>query len=115
MANYKQDIAKMNKRITIQRYTDVEGEWGQTTNDWKDWKTIWASINSLFGREFWQAREANMENTINITVRYSRSLKDIDTREYRISWDGKYYDIIHVDNPQFSNKYLIFKCVEVID
>lgn len=112
---YRADTGKMNKRITIQRYTDVEGEWGQTTNDWKDWKVIWASINSLYGREFWQARESNMENTINITARYSKTLKDMDTREHRVKYDNKIYDIIHVDNPQFANKYLIFKCIEVIE
>lgn len=115
MANYKQDIAKMNKRITIQKHADVEGEWGQSSSEWKDYKTIWASINSLYGREFWQAREANMENTINITVRYSRSFKNMDSRQYRISWDNKYFDIIHIENPQFANKYLIFKCIEVED
>lgn len=108
-------INNMNKRINIQKYTDVKGEWGQSTTDWADWSTRWASINNLFGREFWQAKEANMENTINITVRYSKDLKDLDTREYRIKWDGKPFNIIHVDNPQFSNKYLIFKCIEVVD
>lgn len=115
MANYRVDIGRMNKRITIQKGFPTKGEWDQTTNDWTNWKNIWASINSLFGREFWQAKEANMENTINITVRYSRSLKDLDSREYRISWDNKFYDIIFIDNINFSNKYLVFKCIEVLE
>lgn len=111
----KMNPGKFRHRITIQKYTDVEGEWGQTTTEWADWSTRWASINSLYGREFWQAKEANMENTINITIRYSKDLKDLDSREYRIKWDKKIYNIIFIENLQFSNKYLIFKCVEVIE
>lgn len=106
---------RLNKRITLQKYTPAEGEWGNTTSDWKDWTSMWASINSLFGREFWEAKQVNLENTINITIRYQKILKDLDIRENRVKWDGKIYNITFIDNPRFENKYLTLKCVEVIE
>lgn len=115
MNNFKIKIGSMNKRITIQKCISTGGEWGQTVTEWTDWKTMWGSINSLFGREFWEAKQANLENTINITVRYQRALKDMDTREYRVKWDGKIYNIIFIDNPHFENKYLTLKCTEVME
>lgn len=110
----KVDYGNMNKRITIQKYTSIEGEWGQTTTQWIDFTTVWASINSLFGKEFWEAKQCNLENSINITIRYQKALKDLDTREYRVKWDNKIYNIINIDNPYFKNKYLTLKCVEVV-
>jgi len=115
MSKFQVNIGRMNKKITIQRYTETTGEWDNTVNDWIDLTTVWASINSLFGREFWEAKQANLENTINIIIRYQKVFKDIDTREYRIKWDDKFYNIIHVDNPSFENKYLILKCVEITE
>lgn len=106
---------RLNKRITLQKYTSVEGEWGNTVTEWKDLTSMWASINSLFGREFWEAKQANLENTINITIRYQKVLKDLDTRAYRVKWDSKIYNITFIDNPRFENKYLTLKCVEVIE
>lgn len=114
MDNFKVDIGRMNKRITIQKYEPAKGEWGQVVTDWKDFTTVWASVNSLFGKEFWEAKQANLENTINITIRYQKIFKDLDTRKHRVKWDDKIYNITFIDNPKFQNKYLTLKCIEVV-
>ncbi len=111
----KMNPGKFRHRVTIQKYIPVDGLWGNTTTKWTDWRTVWASINSLFGREFWEAKQCNMENTINITIRYSKDFKDLDTREYRIKWDNKIYNINFIDNPKFENKTLTIKCTEVME
>lgn len=109
------NVYNMDKKITIQKQISRTGEWNQTVSEYIDYTTAWASINSLFGKEYWEAKQVNAENTVNITIRYQKILKDIDTREYRIVWDSKIYNIIHIDNPYFKNEYLVFKCVEVIE
>lgn len=113
MSEFKVNIGKMNKKVTIQKCSESSGEWENSVIEWADYITVWACINSLFGREFWAAKQANLENTINITIRYQKAFKDLDTREYRVKWDGKIYNIINIENPSYENKYLVFKCVEV--
>lgn len=112
---YKVDIARLNKRITLQKPQSIANGWGITTeSEYEGYMTLWASVNSLYGKEYWEAKQANMENTINITVRYQKALKDIDTRKLRIKFDNKFYNIISADNPHYSNEYLTFKCIEVV-
>lgn len=110
---YKVDIAKLNKRIVIQIYKEIETEWGTKTNAWIELETVWGSVNSLFGKEYWAAKQCKEENALNITIRYQKTFKNMDTRKYRVVFDNKFYNITFIDNPHFSNKFLTLKCSEV--
>lgn len=107
------DIGKLDKRITIQKYTTIQNENGFDIEDWIDYKTIWASVNNLWGKEFYAAKAVNMENTVEFICRYSRDLANISTKEYRIFWNNRAFDITFVGNMQYMNKWLKFKAVEV--
>ncbi|WP_096635854.1 phage head closure protein [Clostridium cochlearium] len=111
--NNRLDIGNMNKRITIQKFSTTQNENGFDIEDWIDYKTIWASINNLWGKEFYAAKAVNAENTVEFVVRYSRDLENISTKEYRIFWSNRAFDITFVDNIQYSNKWLKIKAIEV--
>lgn len=111
--NNRLDIGNMNKRITIQKYTTYQNENGFDIEDWIDYKTVWASVNNLWGKEFYAAKAVNAENTVEFICRYSRDLENIDTKEYRIFWSNRAFDITFVDNIKYENKWLKIKAIEV--
>ena len=107
------NIGKLDKRITIQKFSTYQNENGFDIEDWVDYKTIWASINNLWGKEFYAAKAVNAENTVEFVVRYSRDLANINTKEYRIFWNNRAFNITFIDNIQYENKWLKIKAIEV--
>ena len=111
----KVNIGKLNKRITIQKFSTTQNENGFDVEDWQTYKTIWASVNNLWGKEFYAAKAVNAENTVEFICRYSRDLiENIDTKEYRIFWNNRSFNITFIDNIQYENKWIKIKCLEVI-
>ncbi|NFD29662.1 head-tail adaptor protein [Clostridium botulinum] len=122
---FKVNIGDLNKRIVIQKYTTTQNENGFDIEKWIDYKTVWASMNNLWGKEFYAAKSTNSENTIEFIVRYSKDLEKINTKEYRIKTikdknatkekdKYRYFDITFIDNIKYENKWLKIKAVEVI-
>lgn len=121
----KVKIGEMRHRITIQKYNIYQNKNGFDIENWDDYKTVWASMNNLWGKEFYAAKSTNSENTIEFIVRYSKDLKNINTKEYRIKTikdknatkekdKYRYFDITFIDNIQYKNKWLKIKAIEVI-
>jgi len=104
---------KLNKRITIQTMKDTKVS-GFNTTGWVDYKTVWASINNLFGKEYWSAKACNAENTLSIEIRYSKDLEVLNTKKYRIKWGNRLFDITSIDNVMYANKVLKIKAMEVL-
>lgn len=122
---FKVNIGDFNKRIVIQKYTTTQNENGFDIEEWDDYKTVWASMNNLWGKEFYAAKSTNSENTIEFIVRYSKDLEKINTKEYRIKTikdknatkekdKYRYFDITFIDNIKYENKWLKIKAIEVI-
>jgi len=83
-------IGKCDRRITIQRLTESQGEHGEPTEAYTDWTTVWANKYES-GREFEAARQINPEIATMFQIRYLSGL----SATMRISYDGKFYDIDH--------------------
>lgn len=105
------EIGKLNKRITIERQLEIEDEYGVSKTCWVPLKTVWSSINNLYGKEYWDAKKYEAENTMNMTIRYN-SCADITVQD-RIKFKGKHFNIQHVANIQFKNEVLKLKVIEV--
>jgi SPP1 family predicted phage head-tail adaptor len=110
MSKSKIEIGKLDKRITIQKYGNIQYDsqgFPIEGSEWTDYKTVWSSVNNLFGREFYAAKAVNEENTKVFTIRYSSDIADLDIKNYRIFYKTKQYDITFVDNVEESN--IIYK------
>lgn len=115
MANFQINISKLNKRITIEVIDGTNtSKNGFDIPNWKPYKTIWASVNNLFGNEFYAAKAVNAENTVEFIVRYSKDLEKINSKDNRIIWNDKKFNITFVDNIGYENKWLKIKAVEVV-
>ncbi|EJO5347032.1 phage head closure protein [Clostridium sporogenes] len=125
MEEFKVKIGQLNKRITIQKYNTYQNDNGFDIEDWQPYKTVWASMNNLWGKEFYAAKATNSENTVEFIVRYSKKLEKINSKEYRIKTikdknatkekdKYRYFDITFIDNIKYENKWLKIKAIEVI-
>lgn len=107
-------MSNLDKRITIQKYTATQNKNGFDIEAWKDYKTVWASMNNLWGKEFYAAKAVQAENTVEFVVRYSKDLENINSKEYRIFWNNRAFNITFIDNIQYKNIWLKIKTSEGI-
>ncbi len=105
------EIGDLRHRITFQKHTTTTNENGFEVETWEDYRTVWAAVSNLHGREYYAAAAVQAENTVKFTVRY---LTDLDTT-MRISFRGKTYDITAIDNIKYQNRFIEIKALEVVD
>ena len=103
---------ELTKKISIVRKKTAKDEDGFSKETWEEHKTPWAKVNGLFGKEYWEAKKYNAENTVLFTIRYA-SCPDI-SREDRIIFHNTTFNIESVDNVMFKNEELRIKAKEVI-
>lgn len=102
------DIGELRHRITFQKQTLQINENGFEEEVWKDYKTVWASVSNLSGREYFKAAAIQKENTVKIRIRYMDSL---DT-SMQILFNEKRYNITSIDNIKYEKRYIEIKALE---
>lgn len=104
------DLQKVRRRkLIIQKKTTDTDEWGNETEQWVDWKTVWAERNELFGSEYYAAKQLGEEQTIKWTVKYVAFLEEIETTDYRIIYNSDIYDIKDTDHLQDDGMWFVIK------
>ena len=102
---------KLRHKITIQDYTESQNGYGAVTKTWSDYATLWASIEPIRGREFWESQQINAEVTAKITIRY---LADINPK-MRVKYGNRIFEIISVINPEERNVELQLMVKEKVE
>jgi len=93
------DLARVRRRsIVIQKKTDTFDAIGNPVEVWENWQSLKAEKTELYGKEYYAAATVGQEQTSVFTVRYVAFLDALNTVEYRIVYDGKHYDIKHIDH-----------------
>jgi SPP1 family predicted phage head-tail adaptor len=105
------DAGQFNRRITIQRRVTTVNENGMEIETWTDSYLCWAYVNGISGTEFWSAQAVQAEQTVVFTVRYCRFMKELDTMDFRILFDGKPYDIKNIDNVRYGNDVVKIRAI----
>lgn len=114
IVDFRVNIKDLNKRITIEKQNTGTTENGFDKEVWIEYKTIWASINNLFGKEFYAAKAVQAESTVEFIVRYSKELDCLNSEGYRVLWNTKIYNITFIDNIKYGNRWLKIRAIEVI-
>lgn len=105
---------EFNRRIVIQNFTTATNENGFREEKWVDYKTRWAKVENLKGREYWAAKAVQSETTIEFTIRHMKELEAKDsTKKYRIKFNETLFNITFIDNIYYRNKFMIIKALEV--
>lgn len=110
------NLGDLRHRITIQKQGEIQyNDNGFPINEdgFVDYRTVWAGVNNLFGKEFWSAKAIQAENTIEFVIRSSKDLEEMNSTEFRIKWNNRLFNITFVDNIKYENKWLKIKAIEV--
>lgn len=90
---------KARNKVTIQQRSVSGDDYGGSSGTWSTLSTEWAIIEPSSGREVFETAQLQSRVTSKITIRYNSSLKDTAvTGKYRISFDGRIYQIRYVQN-----------------
>lgn len=106
------EVGKLNQKVTIQRYSENEDEHYISQEGWIDLCNVWCSMNNLYGKEYWSAKQYGAENTVEFVIRYS-SCKDLSVKD-RMKKDDKLFNITSIDNIMYKNEILKIKAIEVM-
>ena len=107
------DLGKvLRHRIIIQKRAVTFDDRKNQIESWSDWKPLRVELNNLFGEEYYAAKTVNEENTVKFTLRYTAELNELNSVDFRISFEGKKYDIKNIDHVKHEGIWLIVRALE---
>ena len=87
----KLQIGRYDRNIVIQKQVQSKGAvFGEPTESWVDFASVWANVYSGSGRELLAARQVSAEVTTQFQIRYIAGISPT----MRILYDGLIYDIV---------------------
>ena len=104
-------IGEFKHRISIVKPVIETNENGFEVETYETYKTLWAKVMNLHGKEYFEAASIQKEKTVKFIF---RAIKGID-ETMKIDFNGKLYDITFIDNIKYENKYMEVKALEVDD
>ncbi len=99
----------LRHRVTFQKHDKDPATGGLT--DWKDYVTVWARVEDLSGRDYFQAQmlgEAS-QVTSRITIRWR---SDLDPH-MRVRFANRTFDIKAILDPDGRKRFLQVMCSEL--
>jgi len=112
-AEVMKDVGRvLRRKIILQKFDVVKDEIGNQTREWKNWREIWVERTNLWGQEYYAAKAVSEENTLIFTARYAPFFDEMNTVDYRIKHNGKFYDIKQIDFLKDDGLWVKIKALE---
>jgi len=104
------DPGELCHRVTLQRKATEEDRnaLNEDLREWVDVQTVWAKVEELDGREFWQGEQSRAEISHNVTIRYYPGVRN----EWRLQWGERVLHIASIGNPDGVKEFLKLRCSE---
>lgn len=80
---------RLDRRLTLQRKTATENDYGEAVETWTDLATVWAEKIPVRGAERYAAMQTVAEVIDRFKIRYRKDLTPLD----RVICDGITYDV----------------------
>lgn len=101
-------IAPLNQRVTFEERQIVQDEIGNERSNWHPLFSRWASVNLANYDELFDAGKTQTKVQLVVTLRYDKELANLDTKQVRLVFEGKFYNVLSLDHVQFSHRMI--KC-----
>lgn len=98
------EIGSMRSRITIQKATPSVDAIGNHINTWSDLHSCFASVNLASGKEYAVAGQIQNGDTLVFVIRWCDKVRDLNTTQFRILFQGDPYNITSVDDVLFRHE-----------
>lgn len=82
----------IDRRITIERFTQTQAPDGSPIETWAPLGTVWAKVDQQGGREFFATAQEVSERKVVFRIRWIEGLTVLD----RVMCDGAEHDIVEV-------------------
>lgn len=105
------DSGAYRNLVTIQKYVEGFDDIGNPSNEWRRYAQAYAYANGLSGREYWEAANVQQENTVEFVFRWKPFFDIMNTKQYRLVFRDRIYNINMIDNIQFRNKTVKIRAV----
>ena len=102
---------ELDKRIQIRDFTMALNAMGTPVQTWYTLDTVWAKIEPLTGKEYFDAQKENAEVDTRVKIRFRRKMKP----SQRLLYGSRLYKIQSIINPKEDHKYTIIMCKEEVD
>ncbi|MEG0919346.1 MAG: phage head closure protein [Anaerovoracaceae bacterium] len=107
------DIALLNVRVVFQKSAVTVDAIGNHKNEWKEFYSCYATVSGENGKETTAAGITVDDSDLSFSVRYCRTVSEINNTVYRVLFGGEIYNILSVDHMNYRNKSVKFKCQKV--
>jgi SPP1 family predicted phage head-tail adaptor len=104
------NAGELKQRITIQQAVETSDSEAVTVTAWNTFTTVWAAVEPLSGREFFNAQQLNSELTTRFRIRCQSGI----TTKMRILFDARVFNILSVIDIKSAKKEMHLMAKEVI-
>jgi SPP1 family predicted phage head-tail adaptor len=93
----------------LQQKQNIKDSEGFVTEIWADVATVWAAVEPIRGREYFQAAAVNAENTVRFRIRYRPGIMP----NMRALYNGRTFNIQSVIDVNGRHREIQLMCLEV--
>jgi len=104
------NAGEYNRRITIQSKTVTYDSYNEPIETWTDGPTVWASIATTGGGEFYAAQKLNASVQALFKIRYGTPVTVLD----RIKYGSRIFEILSVNDANEAHRELHISGKEVV-
>ena len=102
---------RLRHRVIIQIPARTKNAFDEWTESWQTWATVWASIEPLRGKRYFDAKQANSEVEGIIRIRY----RDGILPTMRVMYGSRIFRIISIIHPKEQRQELNIFYKESLD
>ena len=99
---------RLRNRVTIQSQSTTQDSVGQETQTWTDVKVVWAQINPLAGKDYYNQSGEHAEISHEVLMRDGVTVRPGD----RLEFGTRYFDVREVLRVQERGAFLKLRAVE---
>jgi SPP1 family predicted phage head-tail adaptor len=100
----------MRHRIAIESPVETQGPDGSVTLTWAPFAAVWASVEPLLGREYFDAQREQADVSHRVRMRYLAGV----THSMRVALGPRVFEIESVINAGERNRELVLMCRESV-
>lgn len=98
------EIAGLRERVNFEVAGHYQDELGNDQSTFQLLFSRWAKVEPLSSREREALGLVEIEEVLSVLLRYDKAIASLDTRQVRLVFEGKVYNIHSMENLGFEDK-----------
>ena len=87
------EAGHLRQRVTIQARTESRNSFGETTWTWADWKTVWAAVEPINGKETLASGQVQATSKVRVRIRHLDAVTTKHRIKHTVNDVARYYEI----------------------